>query len=219
EGPVPLVLSGKPEHPRCLAWSIDVGAFTTDFTALTVDTGGKLTEDPEDALFIREHSVPLGVGDLDQRVLEVLPEAQRRWLARAGHLDWEDFRNSVYTLGRPFTTAEVGAIGGIDTRPQIDQVLARFGQELATACSAFRGEHEAPPLQELILTGGGNAIPAVHQALIAAMQDGGYEYVHIYVPALGRRIGTDKARRLEPTLVRGGSAIGGASVYFEKCFY
>jgi hypothetical protein len=70
-------------------------------------------------------------------------------------------------------------------------------------------------LQELILTGGGNFIPAVHEALTSAMQQDGRGFVHVYLPVAGRRVGTDMARRLDVSFARGGSALGGTSVYFE----
>ena len=221
EGPIILTLSKPEDHPTYRAWSLDVGAFTTDFAALSIDTQGKLADDHESAIRVAQHSIPLGVSELDRRVLAVLPSEQRDWLENhAQPLDWEDFRSRVYTAGRPLNTAAVGTIGAPDSRERIDAVLRDFGSELAAACTTFRAQ-QLPPIehQELILTGGGNAIPAVHEALTAAMQSGGSKFVHVYIPTPGRHAGPDRARRLDEQFTRGGSALGGASIYFEKGYY
>jgi hypothetical protein len=217
DGPIMRPLASPKEYPAYRAWSIDVGAFTTDFAALTLDPKGETIVDLETALTTTQHSVPLGIGNLDERVLAILPSEQREWLqTRAQALDWEDFRNRVYTQGRPLLTAEVGAIGGSDQRKHIEEILRGFAQELREACLTFCSGLPPVTLQELLLTGGGNFIPAIHETLTAAMQSDGRSFVHVFIPAVGRRVGADRARRLDVNLARGGSALGGASVYFEK---
>lgn len=220
DGPVMRPLAAPKDHPAYRAWSVDVGAFTTDFAALTLDPGGRTVTEPDEALSVCQHSVPLGVRTLDQRVLEALPSDQRDWLTdTASALDWEDFRQRVYTSRQPLRTAEVGAIGGPDRRPQIDQAITEFTRQLAEACERFVAGLPPVKLQELVLTGGGNCIPGVCEGLAALMQGSGRQFVHIYWPHPARRSEPQTHRRLDTNFARGGSALGGTSLYFEPAYY
>jgi hypothetical protein len=218
-GPIMRPLAAPKDYPAFRAWCIDVGAFTTDFTALTLDPAGKTVSEPDEALSVRQHSIPLGVSTLDERVLQVLPADQSEWLRKtASALDWEDYRQRVYAGRQPFRTAEVGTIGGSDRRPQIDQAISDFARQLAEACEQFIAELPPVKLQELVLTGGGNSIPTVCETLAGVMQGDGRQFVHIFWPLPARRTEPQCHRRLDVNLSRGGSALGGASIYFEREF-
>ena len=69
-------------------------------------------------------------------------------------------------------------------------------------------------MQELILTGGGSNIPAVRDAIITAAQTGGTSFVKIHAPGVKRGKGTSPlVHKLDDDFARGGSALGGASIY------
>jgi hypothetical protein len=208
------------DHPKYRAWSVDVGAFTTDFAALDVESKGHEIGELDDAITVRQHSVPLGVRNLDERVLELLPAEQREWLNKsAGPLDWEDFRQRVYSTRQPLRTVAVGAIGGPNERAKIDQAVNDFAKQLASACEQFVSESPPVKLQELVLTGGGNAIPTVCETLTNTMRGGGREFAHVFWPQPAKRTEPSGVRKLDTPFARGGSALGGASLYFEREFY
>ena len=69
KGPLITVLKGDRHHPTYRALVIDVGAFTTDFAALSVDTGGEPFDTSAGAGFgVVQRSVRLGVTNLDASV-------------------------------------------------------------------------------------------------------------------------------------------------------
>jgi len=214
DGPIMRPLASPGDYPAYRGWCIDVGAFTTDFCALTLDPAGQTISEPDEAITRRQHSVPLGVGNLDELILQALPAEQREWLlTQARPSDWDDFRTAVYTNRRPFRTASVGTIGGNDRRAELDGILQDFARQLGEACGRFRAELPPVRLQELVLTGGGNCIPTVCQELTRTMSEGEDPFVHVYWPLPG---GNGIHRRLGSNLPRGGSAIGGTSLYFDR---
>ncbi len=217
DGPIMLPLKDPSHHPAYRGWCIDVGAFTTDFAALTLDPKGQQVAEPDEAITVQQHSIPLGVSNLDEMILAVLPEEQVQWLrTTARPSDWDDFRTAVYTNRRSFRTAGAGTIGGTDRRSALDGVLADFAAQLSAACVRFRAELPPVKSQELILTGGGNCIPTVCQKLAETMLAGEGQFFHVYWPLAG---GDGVYRRLPGALPRGGSALGGTSIYFERSFY
>ncbi len=80
-----------------------------------------------------------------------------------------------------------------------------------------------PPLsgtiEELILTGGGSFIPAIREAIQSASQTDGHTYAKTHAPALKRVSGGPPVDKLDPTFARGGTALGGVSIYFEKTLF
>ncbi|HUR55656.1 MAG TPA: hypothetical protein VMZ71_16080, partial [Gemmataceae bacterium] len=215
DGPIMRPVSTPRDHPKYRAWSIDIGAFTTDFAALDVESGGHEIGALDEAITVRQHSVPLGILNLDERVLDVLPSEQREWLKTAGTFEWMDFRQRVYTNRQTLRTVAIGAIGG----PKVDQAIADFAKQLASACEQFVSEAPPVKLQELVLTGGGNAIPTVCEVLTNTMRGGGREFVHVFWPQPAKRTEPSGVRKLDTPFARGGSALGGASIYFEREFY
>ncbi|MDB5309687.1 MAG: hypothetical protein JWO38_3889 [Gemmataceae bacterium] len=219
KGPLITVLKDSAHHPAYRAVVIDVGAFTTDFAAVSLDTDGKTIDDPDVAFAVRQHSVPLGVTDLDTRVVEALPEAQGAWLRKAKSLDWEDFRRAAYGEGKGLRRAEIGVIGGPSDAAVRDS-LAAFVAQLVAEVEKFCSALDPVQVQELILTGGGSAVPAVRDAVQQAAQVGGQNYAKIHALGIKKTVGSATAvSKLDEQFTRGGSALGGASLYFEKEYY
>lgn len=221
KGPLMSVLKGDVNYPTYRALVIDVGAFTTDFAALTVDTDGKPFV-PETGAGFRtaKHSVAFGVSDLDARVREAVPKEKREWLERASRKEFESFQEGAYSPGRGYRVPGVGVFGG-DTDGETDACVTEFGNRLMQEIAKFCADHQPAKMQELIITGGGASIPKVRDALIAAAQACGNTFVKIHAPDLKRgRTGSGPlVDKLDDQFTRGGSAIGGASIYFERSYY
>jgi hypothetical protein len=83
--------------------------------------------------------------------------------------------------------------------------------EVAKFCDPL----DSVALQELILTGGGAAIPAVRCALIDAALTG-RAFFRVHAPGVKQEDVSGRGHPLGEDLARGGSAVGGASIYFEK---
>lgn len=220
----PLVTAiGQPEyHPEYRALVLDIGAFTTDFAALTVRTGGRKVADPDEAIGVSVLSVPHGVSTLDADVLAALPGEKADWLRTAATAnDWETFRQNVYTGTKGLMTPSVGNIGGAKKEKEaIKEVIAAFTGKVRREAAAFTGGLDAIDFQELILTGGGCHIPDVREGLIDAAQGEGGVFRKVHLPGKPRSTKKDGVVvPLSDELVRGATALGGASLYFEHAFY
>jgi hypothetical protein len=74
-------------------------------------------------------------------------------------------------------------------------------------------------LEELVLTGGGSFIPAIREAIQSASQTSGHAYAKTHAPALKKISGGPPVDKLDTTFTRGGTALGGVSIYFEKSLF
>ncbi|MCI0705599.1 MAG: hypothetical protein L0241_31450, partial [Planctomycetia bacterium] len=220
KGAFMTVMRDATHHPIYRALVIDVGAFTTDFAAVTLKPEGDNTSDPDADISVAQQSVPLGISNLDTAVAEALPKDQTWWLNRP--LDLEDFQVAVYTEGKGFSRPERGVVGGPAHAELIHACLTQFGKQLTAETSQFVATLPSLPsgaLQELILTGGGSNIPTIREALQTSAQSNGQTYFKIYAPALKKITGGPRTEKLDTSFTRGGSALGGASIYFEKDYY
>ena len=219
KGPLITVMKSTADHPAYRAIVIDVGAFTTDFAAITLKPEGDSSSDPDTDNNVTQNSVPIGVSNLDTRVMDSLPAEKGEWLRKATPLEWEDFRPAVYTTGKGFRSAKVGLVGGSADGEAIRTCIAEMGHQLTEECEKFLASLPPLPtgtLQELILTGGGSIIPLVRDCLSAATQKAGHEFVKTYAPDIKKTVGGPPVGKLDVSFARGGSALGGASLYFER---
>lgn len=205
-GPVQRTLrDGRPDGVvRVL--TVDVGAYTADFALVTFRRDGlEVTHD------VVSHSEPLGITELDARVRNVLPTGASQWLATKDVRRQEAFRRSVYGgVDRSVRLSEKETV----TRPQVEEiqdVIRTFGGEVATRAEMLLGR-VADRIDELILTGGGSNLPALRETLRQRLSGRGAEVVHMPSPPSSAAPGL---RPLGQKLVRGGSALGGASIYVD----
>lgn len=218
-GPLITVLKDPRHHPSYRAMVIDIGAFTTDFARVELDSEGKIISDPDSAFEFSQHSVPVGVSDLDSHASAALSSEKAAWLRTAHGDDVEEFRRMVYGEGKAFPTNTVGRIGAGREGEAIRDAIQTFGRQLAGAVAEFCDGRPPAAMQELILTGGGSTLPAVRDALQQAAQVGGNTYVRTHAPALRKTAGGPPVVKLDVDMTRGGSAMGGTSIYFEQSFY
>lgn len=220
-GPLVTVLAGDPHHPTYRALVIDVGAFTTDFAALSINTGGKLTDASDGAGFVAvPRSVPFGVSNLDAAVRAALPDDKRAALEALSRKDFEAFQVNAYVEGVGYRFERTKIVGGEADRPAVLKCLGTFADRLAAEAQAFCLQLGPPAsMQELILTGGGCNIPAVRDALMGAVKSAG-GFVKTHAPDVRPgKTGSPLVDRLDVPSTRGASALGGASIYFERGCY
>ncbi|WP_439623283.1 hypothetical protein [Gemmata sp.] len=219
KGPLITVLKSTADHPVYRALVIDVGAFTTDFAAVTITPADGNDADPDARVAVSQQSHPLGVSDLDERVKAALPKEKGEFLHRASPVEWEDLRPAVYSTGKGYRTAKVGVIGGPADGDAVLGCVEAVTSQLAVEVAKFVGLLPALPngaMQELILTGGGCGIPAFRDALQGATVGAGLTFVKTHAPDLKKTVGGPPVGKLDATFARGGSALGGASLYFER---
>lgn len=220
-GPLITVLAGDQHHPTYRALVVDVGAFTSDFAALAVDTGGKEADTSAGAGFtVTQRSVPFGVSDLDVAVQAALPEDKRTALNGLARKDFAAFQVSAYSEETGYRIGPGKVIGGAADRPLVHGCLAAFGTRLTEEVAAFLQPLGPASMQELILTGGGNNIPTVRDALIkAAAAVPGNPFVKTHAPGLKKTKAGPPVDPLDEKFARGAGALGGSSIYFEHGYY
>lgn len=220
KGPILTAVNDSEHYPLYRALVVDVGAYTTDVAVVELPTA-EMDDFIPAAVRVRQMSVPLGVHVIDDRVRAVLPPRQAEYLlGQMSSANWEDFRQTVYDgkSEKPFRTLE-GPIGGKKDGPAIRSVLEGFGREVAEHVVGFCGELKPANQQELLLTGGGNSIPAVRAALETSVVLPGGPIVHVFSPTRKTTVAEATARRLDEQTSRGGSALGGCSIFFEPAYW
>lgn len=221
KGPLITVLAGDKHHPNYRALVVDVGAFTTDFAALSIDTGGKLSDVTDGAGFgVKQQSIAFGVTDLDAAVKAALPEDKQKALNTLSPKDFAAFQESAYSEGKGYRLGAGRVLGGDADRPAVDAGIGEFVKRLTDETAAFCQALGPASMQELILTGGGCNIPAVRDALLqAAAQLPGSAVVKTHAPGLKKAQAGTPVDNLSDKFARGASALGGASIYFETSCY
>lgn len=207
---------------------IDIGGFTTDFGYVKFDTGFR-TDDwqrPE----IVQSSYELGIRELDHAIYATLrPDAQEAVEALSSS-EWDAHKARLYR-GEPVTLPRPGhapvTLGGAEDAERVAAAVADFAGRVTRARDHFRDELVRGPIDAQTLTGGGAMIAPIREALARALSaEAGIQVSDLLDPEEPRRtllhrdgqadeasLRARAARNLE--LVRGGSAIGGSSVFFE----
>jgi len=216
-GPFLRTITGDKHFQTYRALIIDIGAFTTDFASVDVNNKGVQILDAHSAVHIAQHSVPVGISNLDSDVAKVLPPEKAAWLKNARSYEYEAFRQTVYSEGKPHTVALAGkrlTFGMASEGKAIREAIQTFCFQLAGAVAEFCEGRKPASKQELILTGGGSAIPAVRDTLVQAAQKGGHSFDIIHAASAKKVAGGAYIAELDTELIRGGSALGGTSLYF-----
>jgi hypothetical protein len=206
---------------------IDVGAFTTDFGFALFDTSFRTNDwnKPE----IAQQSYELGIRDLDAAVRSGLAPDVQAAIQRSPEAMWETNKAPLYGGTQvAFRNPSGGMLvvgGGTDAK-SIRQAVGSFSQRVVQARNDFCKGHRFTRIDAQILTGGGAMIGTIREAVTSASTDG-VESIHdLLDEEEPRRVvgsldghpdeaGIEARRRQNVELVRGGSAIGGCSVFFE----
>ena len=202
----------------------DIGTFTTDFGLIRFDLGFHLPT--WNRPVVEQQSLAIGIGDLDALVRQRLRGDAQRAIEQMSVADWERAKQKLYQ-GEPWmATGSDGKpvmIGGGGEGRGIVGTIAEFGRRIQAVRDEFVAAHAAALPFEEVFSGGGAAIPAllevlnhrpapsrlVHmaQSFAALLRPG----VHSGVPGAV----LDSQVRIDRDLRRGGSAIGGCSVFLE----
>ncbi len=200
---------------------VDLGGYTLDFAMLGFDLEDLSQTFGDDALrtdpprFARI-SYPLGVMDLDQMVHDALPEDQQEAM-RSMNEDvdqrrLETFHRLCYSNFRPFRVGKV-EIGRGENIERVKGAVDGFSEKIRILVQKFMDTHQFPRVDQLVLTGGGSNIPAVRKVLIDQLEPG---HCHGAINREAEGVMEDELyTELGHDLVRGATATGGTSVYFE----
>ena len=131
-------------------------------------------------------------------------------MTSVGHASKAHGRQGGYRLG--IGRASIGEDPAEAER--ISACIAQFASEIADYAARFIEIEQYDRIDDLILTGGGMNIPEVRDALRERLAHIG-SFKHAYVPGLSDEALDDHYSRLQPLLVRAGTALGGSSVYFD----
>lgn len=214
------------------AVSIDVGSFTTDIGCVkfAIDEGDiENFHRPE----VTQVSEELGINQLDDDVLNSLGEEISEVIRQQNMLTRERNKPKLYN-GDEFAVRGKNKIiiGGEGHQRFVGAAIVRFAKKIVKVLRDFCDEHAIVPSQ-LILTGGGMSISRVRSAVVKACQDdwevgivndlldeeepartlpwvktAGGEWIHDQEVVRKRLLDNRN-------LVRGGSAIGGCSVFCD----
>lgn len=207
------------------AWAliVDVGGYTTDFAMVGIDLqdiDARLEGEIDDKKRLAHQSKPLGVSELDRRLLEVLPEGKRDALREvlADQQRFEAFHRGCYGKNHTYALkrTKIGATSA--EKKLVADVVQKFADDAAADTETFLEIHQYDRVDDLILTGGGTLIPKVRDALCKQLShyapSGGLK-VHTYFTEGESLPGIKQPHKLPLELVRGATAVGGASVYFD----
>lgn len=202
----------------------DIGAYTTDFGFVRFDSSF-MTEDwrkPE----MMQLSKALGIAELDKGVFDVLGDDAKDAIKKMSPADWEQRKRILYA-GKPVMLRKASGgnvlVGDGKEGLAIILKIESFARKVVAARDAFCSQFGIKKVNEEILSGGGSMISLLRRALVEKsvgeiLQD----LMDPDEPDQATRRGNgkmtepakDKRRSQNQVLVRGGSTLGAASVYF-----
>lgn len=207
---------------------IDIGGFTTDFGYVQFDTS--FSSNDWHRPRIVQQSYELGIRELDQAIYDSLDEDAQREIRRLSPSRWDALKIGLYR-GAPVTLGSARGkpvtIGAGNDAGRTAEALRDFAKRVIAVRDTFIRDHVRGPIDAQTLTGGGSMIAPLHGAVVQALATD--EHARVYdlldedeprntLVLRGGRVSEQaieaRARRNQE-LVRGGSAIGGSSVFFE----
>jgi len=201
---------------------VDVGGYTADFAMVGLDLedidariDGRIDGKPR----LAHHSEAIGVTDLDRRVRDLLSATKQKAMDEIitdpDQQRLESFHKNCFGhLGRHALRRVVIGESAKEKRV-IREALAQFAEDIADDAEGFLNTHQYDRIDDLILTGGGTMIPVVREVLCKRLNHYGVRKAHFHLLD-GEKLPTSiSSHPLNSTFVRGATAIGGSSVYFD----
>ncbi len=197
---------------------VDLGAFTVDCAMVGFDVE-ELDTPLEGRLAgkrrLSARSWPTGIAELDRRLIDHLPEDKALgFLGAIQHPDsrrLEAVHHNLYGVRQPYVLPSGVILGESRDTDLIETVLWSFAAEIADQVEAFLEDGGHDRVDTLILTGGGLFVRPVSDRLCARMSQFGIQGV--YLPSGSTHLPLGGV--LPPELVRGATALGGGSIYFD----
>ncbi len=182
---------------------VDVGAYTTDFAlaGFTQDPEAGITQDPSE-------SMPHGIRKLDDWLLSGAPTVDRERVESSA-AEREHFHATIHGGIAGPRPEEYGL-----TQPVVDETVDRFTRDILDALATFLGTHEPAGLVAAVLTGGGANVRGIANRLARALYE--REIATLHAPKDTDAPLDRVMYGLRPELVRGASAIGGASILYRS---
>ncbi len=207
--------------------TIDIGAFTTDFGYVRCD--GEGSEESWNVPEPTQKSVSLGTFQLEQRVIRSFGEAVQVAWFRQMPANRENLFRQLTNGQRVSLVAERGKsieIGSDADQRQVKSNLADFAGRILTGLDKFLATKGLGPPRLLTLTGGGSLIPGLREVIEGESAGLALAQIDLRSREAAKKVakraeGDTSPRAVERTLsrqaklIRGGSAVGGCSVYFE----
>ena len=214
------------DSSRPIYWIMiaDLGGYTTDFAMVGFnlsDVSENINIDPTAEYagkrLLAHYSEPRGIHDLDKQVRDVLSEAHRKafesLIADVDGRRINGFHRRIYQESQPYNTGQ----GSIGDKPQeqrrIEEVIRGFADQIADYAEQFLLQDQYDFIDELILTGGGCNIPPVREAICRKLKK--YHLKNSHIPHSNGFDLPDKCEKIERLLVRGATALGASSVFFD----
>jgi hypothetical protein len=206
---------------------IDIGFYTTDFGYVRFDTS--FTSNDWNRPAIVQSSVALGIQDLDRMVRECLSDDARDAVQQLSTTQWDALKADLYrgqSVEVRTSDGVVLEIGGGRDGEAVHEAIQQFAEKVWSARQGFVAASLDGRVHSQVVTGGGSMIGGIKSLLATRSADevenSGEEFVSTMAPQFKRvtkhsaETASPEARAQRDTqLVRGGSAIGGASVFFE----
>ena len=186
---------------------IDVGAYTTDFALVSIDASSRGSLPPCEA-----HSVPFGIEFLDNLVKHGVSPEKSEIIAQLSATDREAFRRTVYTEERSWALGDV-TIGTDDDEAIVEKCINGLSTRIGNEIERFVERFAIDQINEVVLTGGGTNIPRITRKLADRLAGLGVETVHSSSSVMVVTSGIQNVK-LNQEVVRGSSALGGASILF-----
>lgn len=200
-----LTLAPSQEEPFHIL-SVDIGAYTTDFAVFEIKDGFGTTLPP-----CRSQSAPFGIEMLDNLVKHGLAPRKGDLLGTLSSLDRESFRRCVYTEERTWSCNEQ-TFGEGNEMPIIEKCINGMSTRISNEVDEFLSACDVSRLDVAIFTGGGSNIPRITRNLANRLAS--KQVTTFLSSSLPENF--PGARRLSQSVIRGASAIGGASVIFGE---
>ena len=213
---------------------VDIGSFTCDFGSVTFNVVAGSIEDfvtPE----IVQKSQPIGIAELDNSVLGKLDDEVREAIEAGSFHDWEDIKRRIYS-GKPAGIKRPGrgrlSVGGGADAQMIEEEIEQYAKKVVRAVKSFCSVHGVVP-GRAILTGGGTLISGIRERMVDSLSSKlNTMFYDLVDPDEPYRVFREKYNKQTRTwaydedevevrrvrnleLVRGGTAVGGCSVFID----
>ena len=186
---------------------IDIGAYTADFGVVSIDPNS-IGNFP----LCETHSEPFGIEMLDSLVKHGLPPIKSDAIANLTATERELFRRTVYAEGRSWSINNV-TIGDGEEAQIVEKCVNGLSTRIGNEIERFLQRHDVEKISEVVFTGGGTNIPRVVQGLTNRLSGKGVRSFHTGNPTI-QPAPDSRIVGLHQHVVRGSSALGGASVLF-----
>lgn len=225
-GPLRVLLDGPKDEYGFLV--TDIGAFTTDFGYVRIDRS--FWNGTGKGFHVAQQSYPLGIRQLDAAISEKISERGRAALNGASAELWDSLKPRLYRgepIGLTYPGGGVATIGEREEMAAVVEAIAAFGGKVRIARKAFLTEQGIESIHVDMLTGGGSFIPGLRKSFADGAKESGSSIVYDLLDAdEPRRFAQKRSISASPReielrakanqeLVRGGSAIGGCSVFLS----